>query len=198
MRTSRLWAMGLAVVLGGGGALLAGDDENKDQPPWKHRGGLLSAKPTPGAGKSAEKKINDDLEKLDKDDEKALEKSAVRRNAEAIQRSSLADEAIAERAREEAVLLRRLAVCEKLKQVAFQTNDRSLEREAEELDQKAWAAYSQRTAHLSASDASLSFTDAATDAPTAQPHAARKTTEGELHVVPSKDSPKPALMEEKP
>jgi len=40
---------------------------------------------------------------------------------------------------------RRLEVCDKLKQIAFETGDRELDRKADDLDQRAWDIYVQRT-----------------------------------------------------
>jgi hypothetical protein len=54
----------------------------------------------------------------------------------------------AARNHEEAVLLRRLAVCDKLKQVALQTGDGELDRQADQLDARAWEVYNQRVANL--------------------------------------------------
>src|SRR5207245_2565264 len=58
------------------------------------------------------------------------------------------DEAAQQRNREEAAYLRRLAVCDKLKQIAYQTNDEKLQRQAEQLDERVWEVYSQRIANL--------------------------------------------------
>jgi hypothetical protein len=58
------------------------------------------------------------------------------------------DEAAQQRNREEAAYLRRLAVCDKLKQIAYQTNDEKLQRQAEQLDERVWEVYSQRISHL--------------------------------------------------
>jgi hypothetical protein len=40
---------------------------------------------------------------------------------------------------------RRLEVCDKLKQIAFETGDKDLDRKADALDQRAWDVYVQRT-----------------------------------------------------
>jgi hypothetical protein len=58
--------------------------------------------------------------------------------------------AAAVRAQEEANFLRRLAVCDKLRQLALETGDDSLEREADVLQQKAELVYKKRTADASA------------------------------------------------
>jgi hypothetical protein len=54
----------------------------------------------------------------------------------------------ADLAREMANLLRRQAVCDQLRQIAIETRDEALLRQAEQLDQRAWATYSQRTGDL--------------------------------------------------
>jgi hypothetical protein len=62
--------------------------------------------------------------------------------------------AAAMRAQEEANFLRRLAVCDKLRQLALETGDDSLERKAELLQQKAESVYKQRTFSASTTVAS--------------------------------------------
>jgi hypothetical protein len=57
-----------------------------------------------------------------------------------------ADTAAATRAQEEANFLRRLAVCDKLQQMANETGDESLEKQAMLLQQKAQSVYKERTA----------------------------------------------------
>jgi hypothetical protein len=61
--------------------------------------------------------------------------------------------AAAERAQEEKALLRRQAVCLKLRTIAAQTNNEELRRQADELDDRAWAVYQRRIAHLPAGGA---------------------------------------------
>jgi hypothetical protein len=63
------------------------------------------------------------------------------------------DEATGERAREQAALLRRLAVCDQLRLIATQKKDDNLMRQAEQLDERTWQIYTQRIAHLPASKA---------------------------------------------
>jgi hypothetical protein len=62
-------------------------------------------------------------------------------------KASAADAARA-KSREEASLLRRLAVCDQLRLIASKTNDDTLARHADELDQRARDIYSQRIARL--------------------------------------------------
>jgi hypothetical protein len=59
---------------------------------------------------------------------------------------NLADAA---RQREINAYLRRILVCDKLAQAADNTNDEKLMHEVEELKERVWAIYQQRTAHLS-------------------------------------------------
>lgn len=49
-------------------------------------------------------------------------------------------------AKERANFLRRQQVCDKLREIAHETNDDELERQAELLEQRAWCIYEQRTA----------------------------------------------------
>ena len=60
------------------------------------------------------------------------------------------DTAAALRAQEEANFLRRLAACDRLRQLALETGDDSLEKLADELQQKAESAFKQRTTQVSA------------------------------------------------
>jgi hypothetical protein len=64
-------------------------------------------------------------------------------------------DASAMRQREENAWLRRQAVCRKLLEIALETNDGELQRMAEQLDERVWAAYVQRTAHLPAGRATM-------------------------------------------
>jgi hypothetical protein len=60
------------------------------------------------------------------------------------------DTAAALRAQEEANFLRRLAACDRLRQLALDTGDDSLEKLADDLQQKAEAVFKARTANLAA------------------------------------------------
>jgi hypothetical protein len=61
------------------------------------------------------------------------------------------DSAAALRAQEEANFLRRIAACDKLRELALETGDESLERLADEIQEKAEAAFKQRTTRLTTS-----------------------------------------------
>lgn len=63
------------------------------------------------------------------------------------------DTAAALRAQEEANFLRRLAACQRLRELAVQTGDESLETLADDLERKADAVFKARTANLAAGKA---------------------------------------------
>ena len=52
------------------------------------------------------------------------------------------------RARERAALLRRQAVCDRLKEIGLRNHDEALISEADDLAQQAWTVYRNRTAQL--------------------------------------------------
>jgi hypothetical protein len=76
----------------------------------------------------------------------AKKKETSKKPAETAKPKPAVDEAAAARVQEEATLMRRLEVCDKLKEIALRTNDNALFRKAEVLDEQARAAYAQRTA----------------------------------------------------
>ena len=57
---------------------------------------------------------------------------------------------VARKTREQAIYFRRIAVCDKLKDIAFQTKDDELLRKADQLDQRAFAIYQQHTGQAAA------------------------------------------------
>lgn len=110
---------------------------------------------------------------------------------------SQADEATAARAREEAILFRRLAVCNKLMEIALQTNDKQLQGQAEQLDERAWAIYNQRTANLPTRAAELDL-----DERVLEKNARKETSQGRA-LWPSsraagRDSKSTAAREDRP
>jgi hypothetical protein len=146
----RLGACGLTVtlVLGLGGAtVLAGDvDAGGDDAEPAAKASSSWWNPTTWwetKEKKPEKKIAAKTEKKVSKKPTAVPKA-----------TSVVDEAAAERAREEALLLRRLQVCDKLMEIAVRTNNNDLLRRAEELDERARTAYAQHTAYLRSSSAS--------------------------------------------
>ncbi|MGE0529645.1 MAG: hypothetical protein AB7P49_21545 [Bdellovibrionales bacterium] len=68
---------------------------------------------------------------------------------------SITETAAAIQQREEEILFRRQAVCDKLRAIAMQTGDDNLLRKAEQLDQRAWQVYLQKTQNLATGTATL-------------------------------------------
>jgi hypothetical protein len=89
--------------------------------------------------------------------------AAKAKEAPAPSKTMLLETAARQRAQEEAALLRRQAVCLKLRMIAAQTNDDELRRKADQLDQRAWNAYVQRTAHLPTGNAGPASDEAILD-----------------------------------
>jgi hypothetical protein len=63
----------------------------------------------------------------------------------------LIDRSASDREREENAYFRRMAVCDRLMQLAVQTNNQDQQRRIDQLKERVWALYQQRTAHLSGS-----------------------------------------------
>jgi hypothetical protein len=80
-------------------------------------------------------------------------RESAKKSAAPSKPATVVDEAAAERAREEAILMRRLQVCDRLTEIAIRTNDTDLLHRAEALDERARTAYAQRTAYLRGSSA---------------------------------------------
>jgi hypothetical protein len=80
-------------------------------------------------------------------DKKAEKNEAAERHAISMKA------AVAAQAREKSDWLRRVAVCDKLRDIAILTNDAELLRKADSLDQRAWDTYQKRTARLPAGPA---------------------------------------------
>jgi len=140
MRRMWVWGFGLTLIAvlsaATGCAWADDDDDDAPQPASKAKFGrgpglmdrLFMVSPKPAekkpANKDADKKPNDKVRKP------ATEGPA------------------AVRAREQAAFERRSQVCLRLMDLANQQNDMELYRRAEELEQRAWAVYIQRTSHL--------------------------------------------------
>jgi hypothetical protein len=140
MRTLQVWGIGAALLLALGAAAVAGekpaagDDARTAARP---DGGNWFGNWFGGAPKPAPPAKNADKKKPD---------VAVK-----VSPAPVVDTAAAVRAREEAAYLRRLAVCDKLQEIAWETNDAELGQLAEQLVDRAWQVYNQRTANLPAS-----------------------------------------------
>lgn len=144
MRRTGAWALGGVALVGlcVGTPLRGAGDEDADAKPAVKSSWF--GRPQAGA-KAAEKKPAAQAE---------APKKPVRSAQEA---------AVAERQREEQALLRRLEVCDRLRQVASATSDQELYRLADELTERAQAVYGQRTAHLPASAAAYQSDEQALD-----------------------------------
>jgi hypothetical protein len=140
LRRLGVWGLGAALLLGGSTAVLAASDDGDDTAPkpaaassWY--GHLFGSK---SSSKKPEK---------DKDKEKLPSKTVTAPH------SPVRNEAALVRSREEEALLRRWAVCDKLKQIAERTGDEELGRMADQFTERARELYFQRIAHLPASRA---------------------------------------------
>src|SRR5207248_2447959 len=119
MRKFGAWCLATSLVVGLGAAIArAAEDDSEDsgrkssarEPTWQWKpfGGLFGSRE---AKRPVEKKTSPKPEK---------------KPPAAIKPASLVDEAVAKRSREEAALLRRLQACDKLREIAIQTNDKDL------------------------------------------------------------------------
>jgi hypothetical protein len=79
---------------------------------------------------------------------KADDKNAAKKESLLEAEPSASDLAARRRALEEAALLRRQELCDRLAEVALQTNNAELANLAEQLKQRAWDVYTRRTANL--------------------------------------------------
>ncbi len=141
MRALGVWGFGASLLLAlGAGSVPAGDKDVK--PPSRYGSksvfdelfGPEEKKPAPKPAKDKEKAR----------DAKAKDDAAPPRLAAADVRE-----------REEAKLLRRLEVCDRLVKIARDSGDADLERQAQQLDKRAWEVYRERTANLTGTSAML-------------------------------------------
>jgi hypothetical protein len=157
MRKLRRWGLAAALVAGlAAGRALAADDDAADSstsdappslpkqssfrwsPAFAHMMQLNQPKPAP--------------RKPDPPKNDAAKKPASPKPA-----APAVDPAVAERSKAETALMRRLEVCDKLKEIALRSNDTMLFHHAEVLDERARTVYAQQTGSLAgALDASVS------------------------------------------
>ncbi len=108
-------------------------DDDKG-PPWR----MKAKKQKDRLENSAAKKSA-----LSKSDSTKLE---VKKQTEpAVKEPSPREKELAEVKREQAAYLRRLAVCDQMREIALKNNDENLNRQADELQAQAWAIYSKHT-----------------------------------------------------
>jgi hypothetical protein len=106
------------------------------------------------------------------------------------------DEGAVRRSREEAALMRRWAVCQKLTEIALRTNDQELLRRADLLSERAWAAYAQRTGPAPAGDPGLDpdlHLDRQLDAPATS---SRPATAAPVYTIPAPERNRRATLKE--
>jgi hypothetical protein len=167
----KLRALGLGLTLLGASAMgmkawadgpAKGDSgpalEDEKSPSWIVR--FFSDDDQGPAWRRKAKRQKDRLEKEKLENEEAKKaahkqsnraKSDSKKSDEAgIQEPSKHDQEVAALKREQAEYLRRLAVCDQLREVALRNNDDSLNHQADELQAQAWTIYSKHVASLSA------------------------------------------------
>jgi hypothetical protein len=138
MRKVGAWGLAATVVMGMGVARAA------DGNTWGSTWHWSSFGSWPGQNDDKEEKKPVEKKPAPKPEQPA----AVKKPSVSAKPTSIVDDAAAERRRQEAVLLRRLQACDKLKEIALRTNDNALLRRAEELEERAQTCYTQRTAKL--------------------------------------------------
>jgi hypothetical protein len=132
------WGFPIALLLGMGAAAALGQDTQETASPspkpfirWSpYAAKMFGIDQAPKPAKKASAKPKKEVAK--KPDTPARPASTKEDNA-------------SPRAREEAALLRRLEACDKLTEIAMRNNDTALLHRAEELNQRVWANYSQKT-----------------------------------------------------
>ncbi len=120
----------LGILITAGAQESPEDPKETNQKPQKQQSWWNRLNPL--AGKSEEKKP------AEKDEESPMAKPAF----------SLIQAAAIRQSREQEDYLRRLAVCDRLRAIAAETNDAALRRKADLLDQRAFEVYLHRTSRL--------------------------------------------------
>jgi hypothetical protein len=142
MRKLRAWGLAATLVAILSTATAKGADDESESTKKPASGSSGSMWNPMNWFRSKDKQATETKKTPTKSDKETVKKPA------APKRINEVDQAAAERSREEAALFRRLAVCDKLMEIAVRNNDNELLRRAETLDERARAAYAQRTAHL--------------------------------------------------
>jgi hypothetical protein len=137
MRKLGVWALGVALLAAlSMSVVLAADkkaaDDDEDKPAAKESKGTWSW----FTGWFSWKK-----KAPEKKPESVSDKTAAKAPAPVVDEAALAS------AREQAAYARRMRVCIELRQVAHDTNDTYLLSQAEQLEERIWAAYTRRTAN---------------------------------------------------
>lgn len=99
--------------------------------------------------------------------------------------------------REQRAFLRRLAVCDRLRQIAIQTNDEGLFRQADQLQEQAWSLCLERTGMVPVEDEALPVDEAILDQRLGTE--SRATRVDRLYTVPGRDAaPRQLAQEDEP
>jgi hypothetical protein len=138
MRTVAVWGLSSALLLGLATSAVRADDREDDtpRPAAKTSNGNWFTRLFGGGGNNAEAKTPS---RQQRDSSKKEDTSRP---------LTMAETSVAVRAREKLAWERRQLVCDKLRQIAEQTNDDELLRKVEQLHHRIWAVYEQHTASL--------------------------------------------------
>jgi hypothetical protein len=128
MRRVGAWGMAAALVVGLGVAVASGQEPDGDLKPTTAKGGWWYGEKPKSKGK-ADKKAKGPAE----------DKPAP---------PSAAEVAVLEQERQMNAFSRRVEVCLRLHQIGLDTGNEELQRQAEELEARAWEVYRKQTAHL--------------------------------------------------
>jgi hypothetical protein len=150
MRKAAVWGLGATLALGLGIRLAVAADDTTEGTSSRSAAWAPTWQWKPLAGWFGTKDVKEEKKPVEKKPAPKVEPAAAKKSSTSIKPASIVEEAVARRSREEAVLLRRLRACDKLKEIAIRTNDNGLLHKAEELEERAQTTYAQRTAHLQA------------------------------------------------
>lgn len=153
----RRWVWAAALLLAWGATAAAADRDEDDpiaakenyKPTWfESLFGQKSDKKSAALDKEADKKDagKKDADKKEADKKDADKKEPDRKPLKSVQAEE--KEAAARRAKEEADLLRRQAVCDQIRQVAVQAKDDELLRQVDQLERQAWEVYTRHVRGL--------------------------------------------------
>jgi hypothetical protein len=151
MRKLAAWGLAASIVVGLGVAVAAAAEDDSEGSSAKSSARSPTWQWKPFGNWFGSQEVKKPVEKkAPKPDQTTAKKPTA-----PVKMTSIVDEAAAKRSREEAALLRRLQACDKLREIAIQTEDNDLLRRAEELEERAQSTYVQRTASFQGSGGSF-------------------------------------------
>jgi hypothetical protein len=153
MRKLVAWGFSAALLVGLGTSAAKGGDDADGVPPARP-----AIRWSPWAARVLG--IDQRLKPVPKKSTAKAKKDTDKKNVSA-SKPSPKDDGAALRAREETALLRRLEACDKLTEIATRNNDTVLLHKAEDLNQRAWAAYNQKMGSKGDSASSFESDEAA-------------------------------------